>query len=508
MRVLITNIALSGRSGTETVTRDLALSLLRLGHRPVVYTPLLGPLAEELHRSSISVVDDVSSLDQEFDVIHGHHNHVAAAAVARYPTTPALFVSHDSTAWHDVPPILPSIRRYVAVDETVADRLRDDCGVPQNLLRIIFNAVDTFRFSPGPPLPNRPARALAFAKNVGHIEAIEQACRSRGIGLDVIGAAVGRVVDAPERLLPDYDLVFASALSCIEAIACGRSVIVCDGRGLAGIVTSANVSEWRRSNFGSRLLRRAVTVDAIRDEIDRYDPYDAKLVSERIRAEADANIWVSHWIALYHEILSERAAVVSDCASFPIAMSRHLQKWGPRADAAWPWMEERKHLIVARDKAMLGSVVTLDQTIFFHRAALTRMLIYGFSEPEDWGVWTDDEEACWLGALVEPPHHDISLDLSIRPFVHDRHRRIDVAIIGNGQVLGEWAFKHRRTTGMQTEQVSMTVPMSVFKGRRYLSVTFRIRSPASPQEAGISADARRLGLGLLSAVLRPADRLA
>jgi hypothetical protein len=58
LTVLVTNLILNGRSGTESVARNLALALRDLGHRPIVYSPRLGPIAEELRSSAVCVVDN------------------------------------------------------------------------------------------------------------------------------------------------------------------------------------------------------------------------------------------------------------------------------------------------------------------------------------------------------------------------------------------------------------------------------------------------------------------
>ena len=47
MRILITNLKLEGRTGTELFVCDLARGLLEAGHRPVLYSPRLGKLAAE-----------------------------------------------------------------------------------------------------------------------------------------------------------------------------------------------------------------------------------------------------------------------------------------------------------------------------------------------------------------------------------------------------------------------------------------------------------------------------
>ena len=61
LRVLVTNRVLANRTGTELYVRDLALGLLRRGHHPVAYSPLLGKVAEELRAASVPVVDDLAA---------------------------------------------------------------------------------------------------------------------------------------------------------------------------------------------------------------------------------------------------------------------------------------------------------------------------------------------------------------------------------------------------------------------------------------------------------------
>jgi hypothetical protein len=55
LNILITNRALAGRSGTEVVVRDLSLGLKDRGHHPRVYSPVLGPMAEEIRGHGIAV---------------------------------------------------------------------------------------------------------------------------------------------------------------------------------------------------------------------------------------------------------------------------------------------------------------------------------------------------------------------------------------------------------------------------------------------------------------------
>ena len=364
LKVLITCQTLSGRNGVEIVTRDLAIGLVRRGHRPFVYTQTAGPLADELRSVSVPVATDISDIGIEPDIIHGQACPPLTVAIGRFPNVPAIYLAHDFVAWADAPPLLPSIRRYLAVDATVRDRLVGMHGVPAHLAQLHLNAVDLNRFRPGPPLPALPAKALAFAKNNSHISAIRQACGLRNIEVDFVGGAVGRLIDAPEDWLPRYDLVFTSALSALEAMACLRAVIVCDGRGLAGMATPENFPEWRALNFGLRSLTRPVTVPALLADIDSYHAEESAAVGRSVRSQADSNAWLEALLEIYRVTICEFHADPPSAVETAKAMAQHMQLWAPRVDRRWPWLEEREELIRRLEAAsMVARTTPRDQIV-------------------------------------------------------------------------------------------------------------------------------------------------
>jgi hypothetical protein len=346
MRVLVTNITLEGRSGTETVTRDIALELRRIGHDPIVYSPRLGRIAKEISDRGIVVTDDINTISDPIDVIHGHHLHTTATAIARFPHVPAIFVCHDFTAWHDHPPKLPSIRHYVAIGPTAADRLRNSAGVTASNLSIIPNGVDLARFTPGKALSPNPQKALAFCKN-GHQFAavISKACARRHIKVDLIGWGVDNLVDRPEDLLSDCDLVFASGRSAREAVACQRAVICCDDRGLSGMISSKDFGGLQH-DFGLRGLCKKLNPDALADEIDRYDAADAYLVGRRFRSEVGMDRCVAAYLEIYNRIMAENGVFRLKDSEVQSALAAHLQQFLPGSGTNLsPWVRERDMLL-------------------------------------------------------------------------------------------------------------------------------------------------------------------
>lgn len=305
LRVLIATTAMSARSGTDLYTRDLALALLRRGVLPVVFTTRIGLPAEELRRATIPVVDDLDAIAARPDVIHGHHVLETLAAAARFRGVPALFVCHDGLSWHSMPPRTRRIRTWVAVDRNCRDRMMFEHGVPEESIHVLTNAVDLARFRSRRPLPARPRRALVFnntAVETGYVAPIRAACARRGIAVDVLGEFSGRATWSPEDVLPDYDVVFARARCALEAAAVGNAVVVCDSRGLAGMMTGASLDAMRALNFGARTLQLPVTEENVERELARYDPADAEAVSQRIRASAGIDILADQYVALYQQV--------------------------------------------------------------------------------------------------------------------------------------------------------------------------------------------------------------
>ncbi len=312
LTILITNLKLTARSGTEMYVRDLGLELRRRGHTPMVYTPVAsGAIVDELRRATIPVVDRLERIGLKPDVIHGHHAHQVMAALLHFDQTPAIFVCHDYTAWHDEPPLFPRIRRYVAVDHTCLDRLVCQSGIDPAGAEVMLNFVDLQRFTPRAPLPARPARALVFshlATDDGFFDEIAAACRERGMAVEAAGTDSGRLVEDPETMLGSYDLVFAKGKAALEALAVGAAVVLCDQMGLGPMVTMARLDELQAGNFGRRHLLQPVTRQAAGDQIDRYDAADAGAVSRTLRTRAGLLERTDEIVALYRRVIQEQRA--------------------------------------------------------------------------------------------------------------------------------------------------------------------------------------------------------
>jgi len=344
MRVLIAGHSFGEIGGVQRYERDLASWLLACGHSPVIYATELGDAARRLDAMTIPVVDDLRMISGPVDIIHGDSAVETMAALLHFPNTPAIFVCHGWETMGRTTPRFPRILRYVAVDDTCADRLLTRAGIPPERISVLLNAIDVDAFRQREPLPAKPRRAVVFG-NLAHeltfLPAIREACRHASIDLDVVSAAAGTAVTNPESILGGYDLAFAKAKCAMEAMACGLAVIVCGETGVGGLVRSANFDRMRRLNFGIRTLQKPMAAETLLAELALYDAADARAVSDRIRRTASSADLHESLFSTYEAVIAEHAGASAD----PVEESR--------AAAAF------LHDLAVRDRHREGTLFTL-----------------------------------------------------------------------------------------------------------------------------------------------------
>jgi UDP-3-O-[3-hydroxymyristoyl] glucosamine N-acyltransferase len=308
MRILLTNVQLTHRSGTEIVTRDLALGLKARGHEVSVYSPNLGRIAAEITESDIQVVNQLANLAMAPDIIHGHHHGPTLDALTAFPHVPAIWVCHDRYQWTDIPPIHPNIMRYVAVDLNCRERFEHEANIDLDLVAVINNAIDLNSFKRRGALPLVPQRVAIYSNSAtpgSFADAVAVACQQHNLQLDILGQGAGREVADPGSILGSYDLVFAKARCAIEAAATGCAVIILDQAGLGPLVTRdavANLFQW---NFGMRCMQFRTTPELISQQLARYEAQDAEAVCEFIRKAADFEAALNAYEEVYQTALRQ-----------------------------------------------------------------------------------------------------------------------------------------------------------------------------------------------------------
>lgn len=334
LRVLLTNLWMRGRGGSESVTRDLAKGLAARGHSPTVYTPLIGETGIELQATGVPVIDDLRLMREPPDVIHGQHSIPTVEAIARFPRAPVVNVCHAWAFGIEAPVSFPQVRFHVGVDEACVARILHGPGIDPASVHLIPNGVELSRIPErSRPLPARPQNAVVFGKATGLFPLLLEVCTAMGIALQAVGPPLGPAMADPERVLAEADLVFASARSALEAICAGCAVIVCDPRGMAGLASTRNHAALRAKNYGLRSLTRPVTAANLRAEIEAYAPRDSEALSALARPDADFGRMLERYLELYRLAIADMEAVPVEEESYLLALSGFLRDVLPRGSA-------------------------------------------------------------------------------------------------------------------------------------------------------------------------------
>jgi hypothetical protein len=203
------------------------------------------------------------------------------------------------------------------------------------------------------------------------VPVVRAACEARGIALDVFGAESGRQTREPEKLLGQYDLVFAKARAAIEALAVGAAVIVCDFDGVGPLVSTANVEGLRALNFGYRAQTEPHGVDVLLQQIDRYDPDDARAVSTHIRATASLELAVDGIERAYRQALAAQVVLPPDVELRAAADYLHwLNPYLREREQAFAWAERLLEIAEERGQQIELLTAECDRRAAWGAAAL------------------------------------------------------------------------------------------------------------------------------------------
>lgn len=353
LRILFTNCILD-RSGSALYVRNVALALRARGHSPIVYSQVHGEVALEIKRSGIPVVNNLSQIAVTPDIIHAHHHIESMTAMLRFPGVPAISFCHGPLPMQEAPPKFPSIVYYVAVSQASWERLVVENGIPEDKIRLVLNFVDLKRFKSRRALPAAPRKALMFGNYLADhtgLRFVREACQQAGVELDTAGAALGTQTAEPEKVLGQYDIVFAKACCALEALAVGAAVVLCNVEGTGPMVTTGNMEYLRQNNFGAGTLLDPLDTDVLLQQIRKYDPLDAAKVSHWIRAQASLEDAVDSLVDLYREALvKHRESGRPDASVERQAAAQYLQEWGPQFNG---WEAQR---LLAETRAELAAL--------------------------------------------------------------------------------------------------------------------------------------------------------
>lgn len=312
MKILVTNWRLARRTGSELHAAELARDLRSRGHEVALYAPVIGEMADQLRADRFLVANTPSELsDAGFnpEIIHAQHHMSAIAALSHFPHCHAVYQCHGTAPWEEWPPLHPRIAFYCVPSSEFNHWLTEQHQIPPDRIRIVPLSVDLSAYPVKNAIQWPPKRALIFSdyfERGPELDAIAAVCRERDIKLDAKGRGFGSAVDAPDKLLPQYDLVFAAGRSAIEALACGCATILVRERHMEDWIHPGNLRHAATLNFSPGIdTKRPITEETIAAALDRVTESAIAETARLIRSEHELNTAVDTLEKLYQDALSE-----------------------------------------------------------------------------------------------------------------------------------------------------------------------------------------------------------
>jgi glycosyltransferase involved in cell wall biosynthesis len=271
MKFLITCYRLD-LSGSSTYTFTLASELKKKGHKVDILSPFPEIIADKLKEKNISVFENLEKIiDKEYDCIIAQHNILALIVRGLKPAIPMIYVSHGILPLLEQPPSINiNIQKYIVVSEEVKNNLIINYYIPPHKIEIVRNFIDTERFFSQKEINEEPKAVLIISNKYTPkiYKVIKMACSKLRLKLMVIGKH--KQVFETEKYINKADLVISLGRGVLEAMACGRAVIVYDYQGGDGMVTKNNINEIRKNNFSGRRFKKDYDVATLIQEIRRY----------------------------------------------------------------------------------------------------------------------------------------------------------------------------------------------------------------------------------------------
>ena len=141
-----------------------------------------------------------------------------------------------------------------------------------------------------------------------------------------------------------------------------------------------------------------------------------------------------------------------------------------------------------------------NQLIQFGKGHLGTSLIVGvggdWSWPEDWGVWSNGDQAKIILPISESTTAK-QLRLNVRAFITKLHPKQEVEVL-----IDKMPPQSIALTNSESNIWVINLPPTG-EGSKYIELQFHFKNPASPKDVGgVPGDDRRLGIGLISATFQ------
>jgi hypothetical protein len=169
------------------------------------------------------------------------------------------------------------------------------------------------------------------------------------------------MIERPEELFVQADIVFATARTALEASAAGAGVVVCDARGCAGFLTRSNAEAWLPYNLGAAVLSHPCDTAHVSAAIAAWSSEEATAASILVQECRALEAAIDRLETIYSEMLA--APPRDDVAADATAVGAFIAGWVPHLDQRAPWRRLAEQMadppLNSPANAMKNNVTTL-----------------------------------------------------------------------------------------------------------------------------------------------------
>jgi hypothetical protein len=157
-----------------------------------------------------------------------------------------------------------------------------------------------------------------------------EAANRKGLELDFRGIGPKlSILPRPEEALLDYDIVFASGKSAIDALACGCAVILLGITSTGEMVCEENFDRLRRANFAPPVNSPPPNAAAIVHQIERYSAAGATSTTRRLRDIANLDDHVDQMVAIYQRAVDSFRQMPADLPAERRVAAQYFRSLAP-----------------------------------------------------------------------------------------------------------------------------------------------------------------------------------
>lgn len=279
--ILITNLFLAARTGSELHTLELARSFKNAGWDVTCYTLIFAyPLQRDFEKAGIQVVTfgHEEELASHYDVFFAQHKLVSERlwSLGNFSfnkvVVSILGVATDQEA---LPYFYNQVDLFVYVSEEakehVAALLENEPDFSPAQLVMPNYATQDFFNVPQKTYPEQPKKLAVFSNHIpSEVLELEPLAKRQGVSIDFFGYKT-RSVEVTPDLLSDYDVIISIGRTAQACFASQVPFYCYDHFGGPGYITATNLEESAIANFSGRSKPvKKSAEDLLQDILDNY----------------------------------------------------------------------------------------------------------------------------------------------------------------------------------------------------------------------------------------------